>query len=45
MTPVVGYMIDHYGFTEAFGLAGGAVLLMTLVCSFWLWGESKQRDH
>jgi MFS family permease len=45
MTPVVGYMIDHYGFTAAFGVAGGAVLLMTLVCSFWLWGESKLRDH
>jgi len=45
MTPVVGYMIDHYGFTAAFGVAGGAVLLMTLACSFWLWGESKLRDH
>jgi MFS family permease len=45
MTPVVGYMIDRFGFTAAFGLAGGAVFLMTLVCSFWLWEESKQRDH
>ncbi len=45
MTPVVGYMIDRLGFTAAFGLAGGAIFLMTLVCSFWLWEESKRRDH
>lgn len=45
MTPVVGYMIDRFGFTTAFGLAGGAVFLMTLVCSFLLWEESKQRDR
>ena len=44
ITPVVGYMIDHFGFSTAFGLAGGAVFLMTLVCSFWLWAEGKQRD-
>ncbi len=45
ITPVVGYMIDHFGFSTAFGLAGGAVLLMTLICSFWLWKEGKQRDY
>ena len=45
MTPVVGYLIDRFGFTAAFGLAGGAIFLMTLACSFWLWDESKQRDH
>lgn len=45
MTPVVGYMIDRFGFSMAFGLAGGAVFLTTLVCSFWLWKESKQREH
>ena len=45
MTPIVGYLIDYYGFTAAYGAAGGSILLMTMVCSFWLWGESKQRDH
>jgi len=45
MTPIVGYVIDHYGFTAAFGAAGGSVLLMTLICSFLLWGEGKKRDH
>lgn len=45
LTPVMGYMIDRFGFTMTYGIAGGALLLMTLVCSFWLWEDTKQRDH
>ncbi|MBU1744859.1 MAG: MFS transporter [Proteobacteria bacterium] len=36
LTPVVGYMIDHFGFTTAFAAAGGALFTVTLICSFWL---------
>jgi len=37
LTPVVGYLIDRFGFTAAFAMAGGALLTITLLCSFWLW--------
>jgi FSR family fosmidomycin resistance protein-like MFS transporter len=36
LTPIVGYLIDHFGFIAAFGAAGGALLAITLLCSFWL---------
>jgi hypothetical protein len=36
LTPVVGYMIDHLGFTAAFGAAGGALFVVTLICAFGL---------
>jgi drug/metabolite transporter (DMT)-like permease len=43
--PILGYMIDHLGFTTAFAMAGGAPLMATLISSFWLrkshkWGEN-----
>ena len=38
LTPVMGYLIDHLGFFLSFSLAGAAVLLVTFLCSFWLWG-------
>jgi len=41
LTPAVGYMIDRFGFTTTYGIAGGALFLMTLICSFWLWTDSK----
>lgn len=37
LTPVVGYLIDRFGFTSAFAIAGGVLLSITLLCSFWLW--------
>ena len=37
LTPVIGYLIDRFGFTAAFAMAGGALLAITLLCSFWLW--------
>jgi len=36
LTPVIGYLIDRFGFTAAFAMAGGALLVITLLCSFWL---------
>lgn len=38
LTPVVGYLIDHFGFYTSFSIAGAAVLLVTFPCSLWLRG-------
>lgn len=34
-------MIDHLGFTTAFAAAGGVLLTVTLICSFWLREKRK----
>ncbi len=39
LTPVIGYLIDRFGFSLSFSLAGAAVLLVTFICSFWLRGN------
>jgi MFS family permease len=36
LTPAVGYLIDHLGFTRAYAASGGTLLAATLICSFWL---------
>jgi MFS transporter, FSR family, fosmidomycin resistance protein len=36
LTPVIGYLIDHFGFTAAFAIAGCTLVAITLLCSFWL---------
>ncbi len=41
LTPVIGYLIDHFGFYSSFTIAGAALVIMTLVCSIWLW---RSRD-
>ncbi len=41
LTPLVGYLVDRYGFTAAFTLAGALVMAITLACSFWLRKDSK----
>ena len=41
LTPVIGYMIDHLGFTTTFAAAGGALLAVTLICSFGLREKRK----
>jgi FSR family fosmidomycin resistance protein-like MFS transporter len=38
LTPVMGYLIDHFGFYAGFTVAGAAVLAVTLVCAAFLWG-------
>ncbi len=39
LTPIMGYMIDHLGFQLSFTIAGASVVVVTLVCSFWLRGS------
>jgi len=38
LTPVVGNLIDRFGFHSTFAMAAAAVMAVTLVCSVWLWG-------
>ena len=39
LTPVMGYFIDRFGFYSSFTIAGIAVVVMTLICSVFLWGR------
>ncbi len=39
LTPVMGYLIDRLGFYPSFTIAGAALVVVTLVCSIWLWGS------
>jgi ACS family hexuronate transporter-like MFS transporter len=41
LTPVVGYLSDRFGFYLSFTLAGAALFLATLVCSFFLKEKRK----
>ncbi len=36
LTPVMGSLIDHYGFYMSFSLAGAILVLVTLICGFFL---------
>ncbi len=37
LTPLIGYLIDRFGFYASFTVAGAATLVITLVCSAFLW--------
>ena len=39
LTPVMGYLIDHLGFYASFTIAATSLVVVTLVCSIWLWGS------
>jgi sugar phosphate permease len=39
LAPVVGFLIDKFGFHTAFSVSGIAVLLVVAICSIWLWGR------
>ncbi|MFC1904737.1 MFS transporter [Chloroflexota bacterium] len=39
LTPVMGLLIDQFGFYSSVTIAGVALVAMTLVCSLWLWGS------
>lgn len=39
LTPVMGYLIDQFGFYTSFTIAGAALVIMTLLCSIGLWGS------
>jgi FSR family fosmidomycin resistance protein-like MFS transporter len=41
LTPVMGYLIDHFGFYTGFTVAGSVVLAVTLVCAAFLWGRRQ----
>ena len=36
LTPLVGYLIDQFGFSLTFAIAGAALLAVALVCSAFL---------
>jgi MFS family permease len=44
LTPVIGYLIDRFGFTAAFAIAGGTLLTVTLLCAFWLREGQNELD-
>ena len=39
LAPVMGSFIDRFGFYSSFTIAGIAVVVMTLICSVFLWGR------
>ena len=41
LTPVIGYLIDHFGFYLTFTFIGAVLVTVTLVCSIFLW---RSRD-
>ena len=41
LTPIMGYLIDQYGFSVSFTMAGAVVVVVTLVCSIFLWGSRE----
>ena len=41
LTPVMGTIIDHFGFFSGFSIAGAAIFTMTLICSFFLRGTRR----
>ncbi len=43
ITPVLGYFIDHAGFVTSFTAVGIALVVVSLTCSIWLWGEVTHR--
>ena len=39
VTPVLGYLIDHFGFYTSFTVVGVALVVVTLGCAIFLWGS------
>jgi len=39
LTPVMGYMIDRFGFYASFTASGAVMLLGTLICALFLWND------
>ncbi len=44
LTPVIGSLIDRFGFYLSFTITGAALATVTLVCSIFLWA-SRGRPH
>jgi predicted MFS family arabinose efflux permease len=43
ITPLLGYSIDHVGFSTSFTIVGIALVVVSLTCSIWLWGKATHR--
>jgi MFS family permease len=41
LTPVMGYFIDHLGFSYGFTIAGAALVTLTIACSIFLMGSRE----
>lgn len=41
LTPIMGRLIDSHGFSASYALAGGFLIVLTLVCGLVLWKERK----
>jgi MFS family permease len=41
LAPVMGHMIDHFGFHNSFAMASIALVSVTLICSLFLWRSRK----
>jgi MFS family permease len=39
LTPLLGYLIDQYGFYSSFTISGLALVAVTLLCAIFLWGS------
>jgi len=39
LTPIIGSLIDHFGFYPSFTIAAAALVVLTLICSVFLWGS------
>ncbi len=39
IAPVIGYLIDHYGFYTSFSIVGATMVVVTIVCAIFLWGS------
>ncbi len=37
--PVLGYLIDRFGFYTSFSIMGATLVVVTLVCAIFLWGS------
>jgi len=42
LTPIMGYLIDRFGFYSSFTLAGAALFVVSLICAVWLWGNRQR---
>jgi len=41
LTPALGYLIDRFGFASCFAMIGAALLVMTAICSLFLFDRRK----
>jgi len=39
IAPVLGYLIDHFGFYSSFAIASATMLTVATICSIFLWGS------